>query len=221
MNKNFKCIIFDLDGTLIDSGPDLANSLNYVLKKQGFKDVNQSILGSLIGGGAEMMIRKGFEHIEAKIDEKKIETYISQFLEYYYNNCTNQTKLYEGVENTLKYLKKVNIKVCLCTNKRQYLTNKIMKEFNFEHYFDFVLGSSKELQMKPSVQMLEFCLKKLKINSSEQCVMIGDSDNDILPANKLNMTSIYVKYGYGKLSKNIVASYEVNKIKEIIDICNF
>ena len=60
MNKNFKCVIFDLDGTLIDSGPDLANSLNYVLKKQGFKGVSQSILGSLVGGGAEMMIRKGF-----------------------------------------------------------------------------------------------------------------------------------------------------------------
>ena len=78
MNKNFKCIIFDLDGTLIDSGPDLANSLNYVLKKQGFKDVNQSILGSLVGGGAEMMIRKGFEHIKQKLMKKK-ETYISQF----------------------------------------------------------------------------------------------------------------------------------------------
>ena len=75
--------------------------------------------------------------------------------------------------------------------------------------------------MKPSVQMLEFCLKKLKINPSAQCVMVGDSNNDILPANKLNMTSIYVRYGYGKLSKNIVASYEVNNIKEIIDICNF
>ena len=75
--------------------------------------------------------------------------------------------------------------------------------------------------MKPSIQMLEFCLKKLEIKSSEQCVMIGDSDNDILPANKLNMTSIYVRYGYGKLSKNIVASYEVNKIMEIFDICNF
>ena len=221
MNKNFKCVIFDLDGTLIDSGPDLANSLNYVLKRQGFKGVNQSILGSLVGGGAEMMIRKGFDHLQVKIDEKKVENYIFQFLEYYYNNCTNQTKLYEGVENTLKYLKKENIKVCLCTNKKQYLTNKIIKEFNLEYYFDFILGSSKELQMKPSIQMLEFCLKKLEINSSEQCVMIGDSDNDILPANKLNMTSIYVRYGYGKLSKNIVASYEVNKIREIIDICNF
>ena len=221
MNKNFKCVIFDLDGTLIDSGPDLASSLNYVLKKQGFESVNQSVLGSLVGGGAEMMIRKGFDHIQVKIDEKKVKMYISQFLEYYYNNCTNQTKLYEGVESTLKYLKKENFKVCLCTNKRQHLTNKIIKEFKLEGYFDFILGSSEELQMKPSVQMLEFCLKKLKINSPKQCVMIGDSDNDILPANKLNMTSVYVRYGYGKLSKKIVASYEVNKIKEIIDIRNF
>ena len=71
MNKNFKCVIFDLDGTLIDSGPDLASSLNYVLKKQGFEGVNQCVLGSLVGGGAEMMIRKGFDHIQVKIDQKK------------------------------------------------------------------------------------------------------------------------------------------------------
>ena len=101
MNKNFKCVIFDLDGTLIDSGPDLASSLNYVLRKQGFEDVKPSILGGLVGGGAEMMIRKGFDHIQAKIDEKKVQTYIYQFLEFYYNNCTNQTKLYKGVEATL------------------------------------------------------------------------------------------------------------------------
>ena len=75
--------------------------------------------------------------------------------------------------------------------------------------------------MKPSVQMLEFCLKKLEIKSSKQCIMIGDSDNDILPASKLNMTSIYVKYGYGELSEKVVADYEVNKLEEIIDICNF
>lgn len=221
MNKNFKCVIFDLDGTLIDSGPDLADSLNYVLRKQGFEGVDQSILGSLVGGGAEMMIRKGFDQIQVKIDETKVETYICQFLEYYYNNCTNQTKLYEGVLYTLKYLKKKNIKICLCTNKKQHLTNKIIKEFKLEDYFDLILGSSKKLEMKPSVQMLDFCSKKLKINSSDQCLMIGDSDNDILPAIKLNMTSIFVRYGYGKLSRNLVANYEVNAIKEIIDICDF
>ena len=221
MNKNFKCVIFDLDGTLIDSGPDLASSLNYVLRKQGFEDIKPSILGDLVGGGAEMMIRRGFDYIKSKIDEKKVQIYISQFLEYYYNNCTNQTKLYKGVETTLKYLKKRNIKVCLCTNKKQYLTDKIIKEFELDNYFDFILGSSEKLEMKPSVQMLEFCSQKLQINSSEQCVMIGDSDNDIIPANRLNMTSIYVRYGYGELSKNLFASYEVNEIKEIIGICNF
>ena len=131
------------------------------------------------------------------------------------------TVISDELKNFIHKIKKENIKVCLCTNKKQHLTNKIIKEFNLEYYFDFILGSSKELQMKPSIQMLEFCLKKLEIKSSEQCVMIGDSDNDILPANKLNMTSIYVRYGYGKLSKNIVASYEVNKIMEIFDICNF
>ena len=70
MNKKFKCIIFDLDGTVINSAPDLTDSLNEVLRKEGLRKVDNSILGSLVGGGAEMMIRKGFKHFNLKINEK-------------------------------------------------------------------------------------------------------------------------------------------------------
>ena len=67
MNKNFKCIIFDLDGTLIDSGQDLTCSLNHVLEKQGHTKINEDVLGGLVGGGAEMMIRKGYNYLNLKI----------------------------------------------------------------------------------------------------------------------------------------------------------
>ena len=103
MNKNFKCIIFDLDGTLIDSGPDLLNSLNYILKKEGLKSVDQSVLGKLVGGGAEAMIRKGFQHLKTYLDESKMEQYIKDFLDFYFSNCIIKTKLYEDVEYTLNH----------------------------------------------------------------------------------------------------------------------
>ena len=79
MNKNFKCIIFDLDGTLIDSGPDLLNSLNHVLKIEGLEKVSKNVLGNLVGGGAEVMIRKGFQHLGFNFDESKMNGYVSDF----------------------------------------------------------------------------------------------------------------------------------------------
>ncbi len=217
MNKKFKCIIFDLDGTLIDSGPDLVESLNYVLKNEGLGNINHSILGSLVGGGAEMMIRKGFQYLNSKIDENKVQFYIDQFLKYYFKKCTHKTKLYKGVEKTLKCLKESKIKICLCTNKKQYLTNKIIKGFNLDKYFDLILGSSEKFKMKPDIQMLEYCSKQMEVNYKE-CVMVGDSENDIIPANILEMTSIFVRYGYGELNGSVVADFSIDKIYSVLDI---
>ena len=72
MNKNLKCVIFDLDGTLIDSGPDLLNTLNYVLTENNLKEIDRSVIGNLVGGGAEAMIRRGYKHLNAHLDEKEI-----------------------------------------------------------------------------------------------------------------------------------------------------
>ena len=93
MNKNLKCVIFDLDGTLIDSGPDLLNTLNYVLTENNLKGIDRSVLGNLVGGGAEAMIRRGYKHLNTHLDEKEIPSLIDLFINHYYENCTNQTKL--------------------------------------------------------------------------------------------------------------------------------
>ena len=217
MNKNFKCIIFDLDGTLIDSGPDLLNSLNHVLKIEGLEKVSKNVLGNLVGGGAEVMIRKGFQHLGFNIDESKMNRYVRDFLEFYMKNCINETKLYDDVESTLKYFCDNNVKICICTNKKQYLTDKIISGFNIGKYFELVLGSSEKMRLKPDQEMLKYCIDYTKYNP-EQCIMIGDSDNDIVPANELGILSVYVNYGYGTLSKNVKPNYEVKSVKEIIQV---
>ena len=121
MNKNFKCVAFDLDGTLIDSGPDLLDSLNFVLQKNNLNTIDSRIIGNLVGGGAEAMIRRGYAYLNKKLDEKIIPELINQFLEYYESNCTKKTKLYPNILEILKSLKEKEIKICICTNKRQYL----------------------------------------------------------------------------------------------------
>ena len=214
MNKNFKCVAFDLDGTLIDSGPDLLDSLNFVLRNNHLNTINSSIIGNLVGGGAEAMIRRGYAYLNKKLDEKIIPELINQFLEYYESNCTKKTKLYPNILEILKGLKEKEIKICICTNKRQYLAEKIIKELQIDNFFDVVVGSQKSIQLKPSTEMLEIFLKKLLLKPKD-VIFIGDSTKDIIPANILGMTSIFVKYGYGKIKESNKADFQISNAKEL------
>jgi phosphoglycolate phosphatase len=214
MNKNFKCVAFDLDGTLIDSGPDLLDSLNFVLQKNNLNTINSNIIGNLVGGGAEAMIRRGYAYLNKKLDEKIIPGLIKQFLEYYESNCTKKTKLYPNILDILKSLQEKEIKICICTNKRQYLAKKIIKELQINDFFDVIVGSQKSVQLKPSTEMLEIFLKKLLLKPKD-VIFIGDSTNDIIPANILGMTSVYVKYGYGKIKESDKADFQISNAKEL------
>ena len=214
MNKNFKCVAFDLDGTLIDSGPDLLDSLNFVLRNNHLNTINSSIIGNLVGGGAEAMIRRGYAYLNKKLDEKIIPELINQFLEYYESNCTKKTKLYPNILEILKSLKEKEIKICICTNKRQYLAEKIIKELQIDNFFDVVVGSQKSIQLKPSTEMLEIFLKKLLLKPKD-VIFIGDSTKDIIPANILGMTSVFVKYGYGKIKESNKADFQISNAKEL------
>lgn len=214
MNKNFKCVAFDLDGTLINSGPDLLDSLNFVLQNNHLNTINSSIIGNLVGGGAEAMIRRGYAYLNKKLDEKIIPELINQFLEYYESNCTKKTKLYPNILEILKSLKEKEIKICICTNKRQYLAEKIIKELQIDNFFDVIVGSQKSIQLKPSTEMLEIFLKKLLLKPKD-VIFIGDSTKDIIPANILGMTSVFVKYGYGKIKESNKADFQISNAKEL------
>ena len=93
MNKLIKCILIDLDGTLINSGPDLIDSLNHVLKKNKLEIIDENIIGSLVGGGARAMIQKAYNHLEKKLPEKKMESMVFDFLDFYYQNCDKKSHL--------------------------------------------------------------------------------------------------------------------------------
>ena len=215
MNKNFKCVAFDLDGTLIDSGPDLLDSLNFVLQKNHLNTIDSSIIGNLVGGGAEAMIRRGYAYLNKKLDEKIIPELINQFLEYYESNCTKKTKLYPNILEILKSLKEKEIKICICTNKRQYLAEKIIKELQIDDFFDVIVGSQKSIQLKPSTEMLEIFLKKLLLKPKD-VIFIGDSTKDIIPANIFrNDICICKIYGYGKIKESNKADFQISNAKEL------
>lgn len=216
MNKNLKCILIDLDGTIINSGPDLIDSLNHALKNQNFHNIEEQVVGSLVGGGAKAMIEKALEHMKKTASEDQIELMVSNFLEFYFKNCSKKSRLYSNVILTLKFLKQ-NFRIGLCTNKKQNLTEKIVEDFKIKKYFDFILGSRPDIPLKPETDMLSFSIEKLGFKP-ENSIMVGDSDNDIIPAQKLGMKSIFVTYGYGKVNNLINPNYLIDDFKEIIEI---
>ena len=213
MNKNFKCVIFDLDGTLINSGPDLLNSLNYVLSQNNLNRIDKNVIGNLVGGGAEAMIRKGYTHLNAILDEKKIPFLVNLFIDHYHKNCTRETTLYDGVLDILKFLNEKTY-ICLCTNKKQFLAEKILEEFEVNNFFNYILGSDGKTPLKPEIEMPKKCLDKFQL-LADQVVFVGDSENDILPAKRLGMFSVHVTYGYGKLQEKFKADLVISKIKEL------
>ncbi len=219
MNKPIKLIIIDLDGTIINSGPDLIDSLNFVLNKQEMKNVDKKIVGNLVGGGAQSMIEKAFKHLGHQIPLNKMDSMINDFLRFYYENCDKKSQLYPLVAETLKILKS-KFKLAICTNKKQFLTEKILKSFKIDSYFDFVLGSCSDLKLKPDVEMLEKCLKECS-EKPENSVMVGDSDNDIIPANNLLMRSIFVTYGYGELNESLHSNFIINRFDELTNKINY
>ena len=218
MNKKIKCILIDLDGTIINSGPDLIDSLNFVLSNQNIKPVDRRIIGSLVGGGAKAMIIRAYQNLKLK-PPPNIDSLIEEFLEFYFENCSNRSFLYPNVFDTLKKLKS-KFRIALCTNKKQYITEKILMDFKIENFFDCVLGSNSKIKLKPDTEMLEYCLNECRVKP-EEAIMIGDSSNDIRPAKALSMKSIYVTYGFGKIEESIKPDYVIDHFNEVLKIIKF
>ena len=218
MNKKIKCILIDLDGTIIDSGPDLIDSLNFVLRNQNIKPIEKRIIGSLVGGGAKAMIVRAYHNLKLK-PPLNIDSLIEEFLEFYFQNCSKRSFLYPNVFNTLKKLKS-KFRIALCTNKKQFITEKILMDFKIIDFFDCVLGSNSKIKLKPDTEMLEYCLSECNV-APEKAIMIGDSSNDIIPAKTLGMKSIYVTYGYGKIENSIKPDYVIDCFNEILRVIKF
>ena len=138
-------ILFDLDGTLIDTAPDLMNAHNHVMKKFGYETRSTDEIRNLVGKGAESMIGRSMWNQAKKelkkIDDKEIKSQmVKEFIDYYGKNIANESKLIKGVEEFLVWCKKNNISMAVCTNKTEHLAVDLLKQIKIYDYFEYVAG---------------------------------------------------------------------------------
>ena len=213
-------ILFDLDGTLIDTAPDLMNAHNHVMKKFGYETRSTDEIRNLVGKGAESMIGRSLWNQAKKelkkIDDEKIKSLmVNEFIDYYGKNIANESKLINGVEDFLKWCKSQNISMAVCTNKTEHLAVDLLKKIKIYDYFEYVAGYNTFDYCKPDPRHLTSVVEILQGNV-KKTLMVGDSETDADSAKAADIPFILIQNGYtDKNSDEIFHNYLV---KDFIDL---
>lgn len=184
--------LFDLDGTLIDSGLGITNSATYALAKYGITIDNRETLRSFIGPPLldSFMYTYGFS-------EEKAREAIEVYREYYGEKGVFEITVYDGIEALLKKLKEAGKTVILATSKYEYYALQILENLGFSKYFDFAAGSCKDGSRGTKAEIISYILEQKQITDKKKVVMIGDRKHDIVGACTVGIDSIGVLYGFG------------------------
>ena len=194
-----KAILFDLDGTLVETAPDLMSAHNHVMDKYGFEKKPLSDIRYLAGRGAATMLMRSANSrntkTENKIDEKTQKEMTSEFIDFYSKNICKGSIINPGVIDYLKWCKDQKIHLAVCTNKMEHLAIKLLKEIKLYDYFDFIAGADTFNYRKPDPQHITSILEILNI-PIENSIMIGDSETDAEASKSAKVKFILVKGGY-------------------------
>ena len=213
-------ILFDLDGTLVDTAPDLMNAHNYVMKKFGYSTRGVEEIRNLVGKGASVLIgrslwesaKKEFSQIT---DEKTKNKMVKEFIDFYGNNIVKESKLIDGVLEFLKWGKQKNISMGVCTNKQEHLAIDLLKKIGIYDFFEYVAGHDTFNYCKPDPRHLTSVIEILH-GDIKKSLMIGDSETDANAARDAGIPIILLEDGYTE--KNTTEIYHNHLIKDFIGI---
>ena len=202
-------ILFDLDGTLVDTAPDLIIAHNHVMKKFGYPTKTIDELKNAVGKGAKAMMAKA--HGEWKWFDEKIKNQMSDdFLSFFGKNILNKSKLINGIKDFLNWCKKENISMAVCTNKTEHLAVDLLKKIGIYEYFEYVAGYNTFEYCKPDPRHLTSVVEILD-GDVKKTIMIGDSETDANAAKGADIPMILLKYGYTeKRSDEIYHNHLIN-----------
>ena len=213
-------ILFDLDGTLVDTAPDLMNAHNYVMKKYGYPTKSTEEIRGLVGQGAAALIGRTIWGQAKKefhsVDDKKIKDQMSKdFLNFYGKNIINESTLINGVKEFLKWCKEQNISMAVCTNKTEHLAIDLLKKIGIYDYFEYVAGHNTFDYCKPDPRHLTTIIEILN-GDLKKTLMIGDSETDANAVKAASIPVILLENGYTE--KNTDEIYHDHLIKDFIGV---
>ncbi len=213
-----KGIIFDLDGTLIDSLPDILDNSNKTLKAFGKPTIDLQTIKNYVNDGAVCLIKSLFGN---NISEKELNERLEVYTEFYKNSKNDLTKVYNGIDFVLKELKKKGYKIAILSNKIHQAVIPIYRKYFEKYEFDAYQGIEKGMKPKPDTSGLEKLMKTLNL-SKEEVYLVGDGEPDVLTALNFGVKGISVLWGYRdkeQLKKVGASTFCTNPI-DLLDIIN-
>ena len=206
-----KLIIFDLDGTLVETVQDITNALNYALISHGIKKLTVKETTELVGEGITRLVEKvlpaGKEHLKDDVMKK--------FLEYYSEHLIENSKEYPHVRETLEKLN--HFKKAVISNKRETFSKRLLEELDLEKYFNLIIGSDTAGERKPSPVPVLYVISKLSVRPEESIVM-GDSYYDIEAGKMAGTRTVAVTYGYQPKELLKKADYLIDDLRELVPL---
>jgi phosphoglycolate phosphatase len=188
-------VVFDLDGTLIDTAPDLIGTLNAVFAREGLPPVPYDQARTLIGGGAKLMIARGLEAEGRRASPAQLEKLFADFIDHYSAHIADQSKPFPGLEEALDQLTEDGFALAVCTNKLEGLSVKLLTALGLANRFVKICGQDTFGVQKPDPEMLRRTVAAAG-GHPERSIMVGDSETDIRTAQRANVPVIAVDFGY-------------------------
>jgi len=205
---SIQLLLFDLDGTLVDTIRDITNALNYALNSIGIKKLTIDETKQFVGEGLTKLIEKVLGEGKKEFREAVTNT----FLQFYTDHLIDYSPVYPHVKTTLERL--VKYKKAVISNKREYLSTEILDKLKLLRYFDLVVGSDTTIEKKPSAVPILYVLQKLRARP-EEAVMVGDSNFDIEAGRKAGVTTVAVTYGYRERQYLLAADHMIDQFNEL------
>lgn len=205
-------IIFDLDGTLIDSIGDIANALNHAFEPYGIESIGLTEVAAMVGEGPSKLVRNVLEKYNLLLDKDVL---LKRFLDYYASHLTENTAPYPDVIETLEALK--SQRKAIVTNKLEILSLKILDELSLMKYFDMVVCADTISERKPSPAPISYVLSALNVQP-EDAIIVGDSAVDIKTGRASSIKTVAVTYGYGREGFQEEGDFVINSLSELVDI---
>jgi len=213
-------ILFDLDGTLVNTAPDLMHAHNYVMKKYGYDERKLNDIKKLAGRGSKVMLTRSMHEIaelsgKVKKTDDVIEEMTKEFIDFYSKNIVKESTLKNGLLDFLSWCKKKSLLMGICTNKQEHLSIDLLKKIKIYHFFDFVAGGNTFDYSKPNPKHLTETIKIIggDINKS---LMVGDSETDSNASKAANIPFVLIEDGYTEKKTDEI--YHDYLIKDFVDL---